>query len=64
MFARFVEIKDVHTHQTIIMNAQIQMKSVKLVVCMVAMTADGDGMTSCGLRVQNYQNTIQNERSK
>jgi hypothetical protein len=41
MFALFVEIKDAHTHQTIIMNVQIQMMWGKLVVCTVAMTANG-----------------------
>ena len=41
MFALFVEIKDVHTQQTIITNAQTQTMLGKLVVCMVAMTANG-----------------------
>jgi hypothetical protein len=40
MFALFVEIKDALTQQTIITNAQTQMMLGKLVVCMVAMTAN------------------------
>jgi hypothetical protein len=49
MFALFVEIKDAHTQQTITMNAQIQMMLGKLVVCMVAMTANGGDWRSKSL---------------